>query len=95
MHKSIDFFFNLFQGIKADFVAQVINKKGVTPLCLGLWATLVNTDLCESVVGVVKDVVTNPLGFLMNPTKTLEKPLAGLIGRKNTNPFAPLTLCDD
>jgi hypothetical protein len=74
-------------GIKASFVAEVINEKRQQALCWGLWAELVNAELVDSLKKTVTKVTSNPLGALLNPVDTLQGPLAGLIGRKNENPF--------
>lgn len=84
------------QGIEADFVAQIVTECGDTALCWGLWATLVNEELCKSVKEVLSDVTKNPVTFAFNPIPTLGKPMVGLVDTKKpriTFP-APLPISD-
>lgn len=85
----------LFQGlIKADFVAEIKTETGKPALCWGLWATLVNADLVDSLCEVVDDILSDPIGFVSNPFATLGKPLVGIIGDKPvTKPYADPEPC--
>ncbi|KAG4068159.1 hypothetical protein HA402_001584 [Bradysia odoriphaga] len=74
-------------GLKATFVAEVFNENEEQALCWGMWGELVNSDLVESLTKTVTKITSNPVGALLDPIDTLQAPLAGVIGRKNENPF--------